>query len=609
MLCSSQRRVIHLVIPLKYCSQKNRNKTALRACSSSVLEKISSVRLVFLLLSDDPKTWDLAAVEPSTCSTEDQDRAEPDTFDAEAAYVSTLHICAVRWWKFCSISANIAMLAERSLTVCSALVILEVTIPTASLRVLTWLSKSANPRASGNKISRSYLNCASIERWPIPSRSGIEPLGEPTFEDNGGDLGKEVCSAPSHVRSEAIKAKGMHKQRKLGCRHLDEEIKRRLVKNVVWNCHNVYLKRDSSWAKMDTDFLGFTSLRFNVLKVGALLCTFLARHCHIHWKFRLSPRNIEDFWILHHLTDGSMKWMPLNLRALSSFGFSFAHSCFSLFWAAIPILVQTSSHTFSSLVVAWIFVSLSPDHIYTFGILFFNNVKNKSFQWFVFLTEIWDCSVNTELINRNNCAKNSFNRLFIGTEVCNNQKQLCGSLEECLIVGLLPFMIFLILLRCLQTHTTKLLDAKNGRLKEHNQHIQNVELSLRSLVWPVTFVSSQRIAPFHHGPESCFQRLKQSDRINRERESRPISIQRPKRWFRILLNCLKLKFLTHPTDWNKCVTSQNAQCSTWRGFWILQISREVRVLKQSQSALFRSVSHMAILFVFTCVKNVWNLRR
>ena len=36
---------------------------------------------------------------------------------------------------------------------------------------------------------------------------------------------------------------------------------------------------------------------------------------------------------------------------------------------------------------------------------------------FVFFTQIWDCSVDTELINRNNCAKNSFNRITIGTEV------------------------------------------------------------------------------------------------------------------------------------------------------------------------------------------------
>ena len=36
---------------------------------------------------------------------------------------------------------------------------------------------------------------------------------------------------------------------------------------------------------------------------------------------------------------------------------------------------------------------------------------------FVFFTHFWDCSVNTELINRNNCAKNSFNRFEIGTIV------------------------------------------------------------------------------------------------------------------------------------------------------------------------------------------------
>ena len=31
---------------------------------------------------------------------------------------------------------------------------------------------------------------------------------------------------------------------------------------------------------------------------------------------------------------------------------------------------------------------------------------------------LYDCSVDTELINRNNCAKNSFNRITIGTQVC-----------------------------------------------------------------------------------------------------------------------------------------------------------------------------------------------
>ena len=34
-----------------------------------------------------------------------------------------------------------------------------------------------------------------------------------------------------------------------------------------------------------------------------------------------------------------------------------------------------------------------------------------------FLPQIWDCSVDNELINSNNCAKNNFNRITIGTEV------------------------------------------------------------------------------------------------------------------------------------------------------------------------------------------------
>ena len=48
-----------------------------------------------------------ATVEPSTCSSERQDLAEPDTFDAEAAYVSTVHRRAEKVLKFCSISASL----------------------------------------------------------------------------------------------------------------------------------------------------------------------------------------------------------------------------------------------------------------------------------------------------------------------------------------------------------------------------------------------------------------------------------------------------------------------------------------------------------------------
>ena len=88
----SQKLLIQVETPAWYCSHGNCSKTALRVGSSSGLEKVSSPRLVFLLSSDDPGPWDPAAVEPSTCSSEGQDLSEPDTFDAEAAHVSTLHI-------------------------------------------------------------------------------------------------------------------------------------------------------------------------------------------------------------------------------------------------------------------------------------------------------------------------------------------------------------------------------------------------------------------------------------------------------------------------------------------------------------------------------------
>ena len=68
---------------------------------------------------------------------------------------------SVRVLTFCSIAANSAILVNKALTVCSTLVILEVTIHPSSQRVLSLLSESANPRAKGNNTSGSSLKCAS----------------------------------------------------------------------------------------------------------------------------------------------------------------------------------------------------------------------------------------------------------------------------------------------------------------------------------------------------------------------------------------------------------------------------------------------------------------
>ena len=48
---------------------------------------------MFPLSLDDPGPWDPAAVEPSTCSSEGQDLAEPDIFDADAARLNFAQTC------------------------------------------------------------------------------------------------------------------------------------------------------------------------------------------------------------------------------------------------------------------------------------------------------------------------------------------------------------------------------------------------------------------------------------------------------------------------------------------------------------------------------------
>ena len=53
-----------------------------------------------------------------------------------------------------------------------------------------------------------------------------------------------------------------------------------------------------------------------------------------------------------------------------------------------------------------------------------------------------------------------------------------------------------------------------------------------------------------------------------------------------------------------CMTSNNAQCSTRSGLWVLKICSKIGVLKKSQPALFCGITHITILFVFTCVMNV-----
>ena len=108
-------------------------------------------------------------------------------------------------------------------------------------------------------------------------------------------------------------------------------------------------------------------------------------------------------------------------------------------------------------------------------------------------------------------------------------------LETCLIVGLLPFdnhldHCFVVLKHIQQSFLMRRLDVWGNTVNA----IQHVGHPLRSLI----LVSDNGTPRSFRSLNYAFQGQKQSNPTIRERESRPISIQRPKNWFRILLNCV-----------------------------------------------------------------------
>ena len=85
------------------------------------------------------------------------------------------------------------------------------------------------------------------------------------------------------------------------------------------------------------------------------------RHCCWHRNLQLST-SIFHF-SLNSSSSSSMKKIPRDLLALSSFGFSMAHFCFSLRFDVSDICFHKSGHTLSGLEVVCFLVSLHPNHV------------------------------------------------------------------------------------------------------------------------------------------------------------------------------------------------------------------------------------------------------
>ena len=74
---------------------------------------------------------------------------------------------------------------------------------------------------------------------------------------------------------------------------------------------------------------------------------------------------------LNSSSSGSMKKIPRICLVLSSFGFSIAHFCFALLFAASDTCFHMSGHTLSGLEVVSFLVCVHPDHVYPSGGLSF----------------------------------------------------------------------------------------------------------------------------------------------------------------------------------------------------------------------------------------------
>ena len=95
-----------------------------------------------------------------------------------------------------------------------------------------------------------------------------------------------------------------------------------------------------------------------------------------------------------------------------------------------------------------------------------------------------------------------------------NQEQLCGFWKHVSLSGFFPWWSSWSLLRCPQTQATKLLDAKIGRLREHNQ----CDPTRWSFLEIFDLYHWQRVSTVFQESELCFQEQKQLDPIFQSRQ-------------------------------------------------------------------------------------------
>ena len=219
MFVLSIRVLIRFVLPWWYCSHRNRSKTALRACSSSGLGKVSSLRLVFLLSSDDPGPWDPrdpVAVEPSLCPKKLQDLAESGLLEPEAAPASRAPTRAATPSTDCSmfvifVCDRCHWLCKRQDTVCKSAETL--------YKQGGWSQRCEMGLEMGKYLGKYgfefFLHCTG------GMTSHFFKIRKRTVRRTQIRRGS-WCRRYRHICSVAHSCHGKREPTKLGCRHLDK---------------------------------------------------------------------------------------------------------------------------------------------------------------------------------------------------------------------------------------------------------------------------------------------------------------------------------------------------------------------------------------------------
>ncbi len=122
----------------------------------------------------------------------------------------------------------------------------------------------------------------------------------------------------------------------------------------------------------------------------------------------------------------------------------------------------------------------------------------------------------------------------------NQSRATLWVLDTCLIVGLDPSIIRLIT-ASLSSNTY---NKASWREDWTFEGTESMSFITSIFLWDLWCLWSSQVSPIDLKHEKHFKEQKQSAPTTREQEARLISIQRPKRWFPILLNCVKLKFVS-----------------------------------------------------------------